>query len=137
MPPQSLDLSATLGAQIADAGLSCTKVAKRLGLHPSIPIDWANGKRAVPSYRLEALAGVLGISRTELTTGSLQARRGHMRRRPPPVADRPYFSRPSDDVLPVSPSVVRCTTERMEAYSFALSWGPSPVPGRPRSRVVA
>jgi transcriptional regulator with XRE-family HTH domain len=48
------------------AGIKQADVARRLGVDPSVPSLWEQGKRPVPSRRIGPLADVLGISVAEL-----------------------------------------------------------------------
>lgn len=122
----SLDLSGTLGDLLARAGLSRNEVARRLHLDAATVCDWANGRRAVPEHRHAALAEALGITVEQLTWAA-----------PIAVPKRTVLIPSPERVGPKSRPEVHVLGERMEAYSFALAWGPSPVPGRPRALGVA
>ena len=59
-----------LGARLTEmrqrSGLRQAEVARRLGIDPSVPSLWEQGKRAVPPSRLQPLAEILGVSLDEL-----------------------------------------------------------------------
>jgi transcriptional regulator with XRE-family HTH domain len=69
LPSSSLDLSARMRDLRARQGLKQSEVARRMGLDPSIPSLWEQGKRLVPANRLRPLAEALEVSVEELLEG--------------------------------------------------------------------
>jgi transcriptional regulator with XRE-family HTH domain len=69
LPSSSLDLSARMRELRARQGLKQSEVARRMGLDPSIPSLWEQGKRLVPASRLKSLADALEVSVEELLDG--------------------------------------------------------------------
>jgi transcriptional regulator with XRE-family HTH domain len=69
LPTSSLDLSARMRDLRARQGLKQSEVARRMGLDPSIPSLWEQGKRLVPANRVRALASALEVSVEELLEG--------------------------------------------------------------------
>ena len=106
LPTASLDLSARMRDLRARLGLKQSEVARRIGLDPSIPSLWEQGKRLVPANRVRALANALEVSLDELLEGVAGAHRAAPK--PPPESPvRPALSdlideraarpRPADD----------------------------------------
>jgi transcriptional regulator with XRE-family HTH domain len=81
MHEQSLDLHKSIEAIRKRQGLKQSAIADRLGLHPSVPSLWENGKRDVPAERVEALANALEVSVEELLAGATLT--------PPPLPPEP------------------------------------------------
>ena len=75
LPTSSLDLSARMRDLRARQGLKQSEVARRMGLDPSIPSLWEQGKRLVPANRVRALADALEVSVEELLEGVSGAQR--------------------------------------------------------------
>jgi len=75
LPTASLDLSTRMRDLRARQGLKQSEVARRMGLDPSIPSLWEQGKRMVPANRLRALADALEVSVEELLEGVSGAQR--------------------------------------------------------------
>jgi transcriptional regulator with XRE-family HTH domain len=69
-PATALDLSARMRELRARQGLKQSEVARRMGLDPSIPSLWEQGKRPVPANRVQALADALGVHVDELLGGA-------------------------------------------------------------------
>src|SRR5919197_4450081 len=69
LPTAPLDLSARMREIRARQGLKQSEVARRMGLDPSIPSLWEQGKRLVPANRVRALADALEVSLDELLDG--------------------------------------------------------------------
>jgi transcriptional regulator with XRE-family HTH domain len=69
LPTSPLDLSARMRDLRARQGLKQSEVARRMGLDPSIPSLWEQGKRMVPANRLRALADALEVTVEELLDG--------------------------------------------------------------------
>lgn len=69
LPTSPLDLSARMRDLRARQGLKQSEVARRMGLDPSIPSLWEQGKRLVPANRVRALANALEVSLDELLDG--------------------------------------------------------------------
>lgn len=69
LPDAPLDLSARLRELRARQGLKQSEVARRMGLDPSIPSLWEQGKRPVPAGRIRSLADALHVSVGELLQG--------------------------------------------------------------------
>src|SRR4051794_38616390 len=69
LPTASLDLSTRMRDLRNRQGLKQSEVARRMGLDPSIPSLWEQGKRLVPANRLRALAEALEVSIEELLEG--------------------------------------------------------------------
>ncbi|MBV9357052.1 MAG: helix-turn-helix transcriptional regulator [Chloroflexi bacterium] len=69
-PATALDLSARMRELRARQGLKQSEVARRMGLDPSIPSLWEQGKRPVPANRVQALADALGVNVDELLGGA-------------------------------------------------------------------
>jgi transcriptional regulator with XRE-family HTH domain len=69
LPSSSLDLSARMRDLRNRQGLKQSEVARRMGLDPSIPSLWEQGKRLVPANRLRALAEALEVTIEELLEG--------------------------------------------------------------------
>jgi transcriptional regulator with XRE-family HTH domain len=85
LPSSSLDLSARMRELRARQGLKQSEVARRMGLDPSIPSLWEQGKRLVPANRLRPLAEALEVSVEELLDGVS----GAPRSAPKPVVEAP------------------------------------------------
>jgi transcriptional regulator with XRE-family HTH domain len=66
LPHAPLDLSTRIRELRTRQGLKQSEVARRMGLDPSIPSLWEQGKRLVPANRVRALADALGVSVAEL-----------------------------------------------------------------------
>jgi transcriptional regulator with XRE-family HTH domain len=109
LPTTPLNLSARMRELRSRQGLKQSEIARRMGLDPSIPSLWEQGKRLVPASRVTALADALGVSLSELLdgmpgTGSADpagretvvdytARAMHALRDAPRIVDRsPYLS---------------------------------------------
>src|SRR5262249_50143555 len=69
LPSSSLDLSARMRDLRARQGLKQSEVARRMGLDPSIPSLWEQGKRLVPANRVRSLADALEVTVEELLEG--------------------------------------------------------------------
>jgi transcriptional regulator with XRE-family HTH domain len=69
LPTSSLDLSTRMRDLRARQGLKQSEVARRMGLDPSIPSLWEQGKRMVPANRVRALADALEVTIEELLDG--------------------------------------------------------------------
>src|SRR6266511_5055629 len=69
LPTSSLDLSTRMRDLRARQGLKQSEVARRMGLDPSIPSLWEQGKRLVPANRVRALAEALEVTVEELLEG--------------------------------------------------------------------
>ena len=69
LPSVPVDLSSRMREIRARQGLKQSEVARRMGLDPSIPSLWEQGKRPVPANRIGALAEALGVSIAELLEG--------------------------------------------------------------------
>jgi transcriptional regulator with XRE-family HTH domain len=69
LPTSSLDLSTRMRDLRARQGLKQSEVARRMGLDPSIPSLWEQGKRLVPANRVRSLADALEVSIEELLEG--------------------------------------------------------------------
>jgi transcriptional regulator with XRE-family HTH domain len=69
LPTSSLDLSARMRDLRARQGLKQSEVARRMGLDPSIPSLWEQGKRLVPANRVRSLAEALDVPIEELLDG--------------------------------------------------------------------
>src|SRR5919198_2897293 len=69
LPNAPLDLSARMRELRARQGLKQSELARRMGLDPSIPSLWEQGKRLVPANRVRALAEALEVSLDELLDG--------------------------------------------------------------------
>jgi transcriptional regulator with XRE-family HTH domain len=66
LPHAPLDLSARIRELRTRQGLKQSEIARRMGLDPSIPSLWEQGKRLVPANRVRALADALSVSVAEL-----------------------------------------------------------------------
>ncbi len=75
LPTSSLDLSTRMRDLRARQGLKQSELARRMGLDPSIPSLWEQGKRLVPANRVSALADALGVTLDELLEGVSGAQR--------------------------------------------------------------
>jgi transcriptional regulator with XRE-family HTH domain len=75
LPTSSLDLSTRMRDLRARQGLKQSEVARRMGLDPSIPSLWEQGKRLVPANRVRSLADALEVSIEELLDGVSGAQR--------------------------------------------------------------
>src|SRR5919107_28462 len=75
LPTSSLDLSTRMRDLRARQGLKQSEVARRMGLDPSIPSLWEQGKRLVPANRVRPLADALEVSIEELLAGITGAQR--------------------------------------------------------------
>ncbi|HYY90246.1 MAG TPA: helix-turn-helix transcriptional regulator [Chloroflexota bacterium] len=69
LPTAPLDLSARMREIRARQGLKQSEVARRMGLDPSIPSLWEQGKRLVPANRVRSLADALEVTVDELLDG--------------------------------------------------------------------
>jgi transcriptional regulator with XRE-family HTH domain len=69
LPTSSLDLSTRMRDLRARQGLKQSEVARRMGLDPSIPSLWEQGKRLVPANRVRSLAEALGVTIEDLLDG--------------------------------------------------------------------
>src|SRR5919197_2991573 len=75
LPTSSLNLSSRMRELRARQELKQSEVARRMGLDPSIPSLWEQGKRLVPSSRLRSLADALEVTVEELLDGVSGAQR--------------------------------------------------------------
>jgi transcriptional regulator with XRE-family HTH domain len=75
LPTSSLDLSSRMRDLRARQGLKQSEVARRMGLDPSIPSLWEQGKRLVPANRVRSLADALEVGVEELLEGVSGAQR--------------------------------------------------------------
>src|SRR6267143_5776579 len=75
LPTSSLDLSTRMRDLRARQGLKQSEVARRMGLDPSIPSLWEQGKRLVPANRVRSLADALEVTVEELLDGVSGAQR--------------------------------------------------------------
>jgi len=75
LPTSSLDLSLRMRDLRNRQGLKQSEVARRMGLDPSIPSLWEQGKRLVPANRVRSLAEALEVSVEELLEGVSGAQR--------------------------------------------------------------
>ncbi len=66
LPTAPLDLSARMRELRARQRLKQREVARRIGLHPSIPGLWERGQRSVPANRVRSLAEALEVTVEEL-----------------------------------------------------------------------
>lgn len=64
-----LNLAPRMRELRARQGLKQSEIARRMGLDPSIPSLWEQGKRPVPASRVPALAAALGVDPRELLQG--------------------------------------------------------------------
>src|SRR5919197_1412422 len=94
LPTAPLDLSARMRELRARQGLKQSELARRMGLDPSIPSLWEQGKRLVPANRVRSLAEALEVTVEELldgVTGAPQPSRavaeGPVRAAPTELAD--------------------------------------------------
>jgi transcriptional regulator with XRE-family HTH domain len=69
LPTAPLDLSARMRELRARQGLKQSELARRMGLDPSIPSLWEQGKRLVPANRVRSLAEALEVTVDELLDG--------------------------------------------------------------------
>jgi len=69
LPLAAVMLAPRLGALRRRQGKKQSDISRRLGIDPSIPSLWEQGKRPVPPTRLAALADALDVSLTELLEG--------------------------------------------------------------------
>jgi transcriptional regulator with XRE-family HTH domain len=69
LPTAPLDLSARMRELRARQGLKQSELARRMGLDPSIPSLWEQGKRLVPANRVRSLAEALEVTVEELLDG--------------------------------------------------------------------
>jgi transcriptional regulator with XRE-family HTH domain len=69
LPTAPLDLSARMRELRARQGLKQSELARRMGLDPSIPSLWEQGKRLVPANRVRSLADALEVTVEELLDG--------------------------------------------------------------------
>src|ERR687887_126782 len=69
LPTAPLDLSARMRELRARQGLKQSELARRMGLDPSIPSLWEQGKRLVPANRVRSLAEALEVTVEELLEG--------------------------------------------------------------------
>lgn len=97
LPAGPIDLSARMRELRARSGLKQSEIARRMGLDPSIPSLWEQGKRPVPPTRLRSLADALGVTVGDLLHGGDAAGiRTAELRSPAPFAPaaRPALERP-------------------------------------------
>ena len=105
LPTSSLDLSTRMRDLRARQGLKQSEVARRMGLDPSIPSLWEQGKRLVPANRLRSLAEALEVGVDELLEGVSGAQRAAGK----PAVDsgpRPAFSDLPDERAVTRPRAV-------------------------------
>src|ERR687885_1748661 len=79
LPTAPLDLSARMRELRARQGLKQSELARRMGLDPSIPSLWEQGKRLVPANRVRSLADALEVTIEELLEGVAGAPRAGSR----------------------------------------------------------
>jgi hypothetical protein len=117
-------LGKLIAARLKELGHTRTLLAAQLDIHPSVIGLWTSEHRAVPGYRLAALADAL-----ELTVETLLAAATETRN----VAPK-YHYIPEPEVETPAPYRPRQHMERLEAYALGGLYmsGPSPVPGRPK-----
>ncbi len=108
LPATPLDLSQRIRELRTRQGLKQSEVARRMGLDPSIPSLWEQGKRPVPSSRLRALAEALGVAVADLLEGVSGA---------PPVA-RVVAEPPPARLVVQPPTVERPLRDRAPLLSF-------------------
>lgn len=118
---QPLNLGPRITGRLVYLGLSQGAIARRLGVDPSIVQLWCSSRRAVPEYRVHALAAALDTTAAVLLDGVTAWR-------PPP---RPAAELPEPAAEPVRLHMQHI--ERIEAYTLFPLSGPSPVPGRAHS----
>lgn len=70
LPREPVNLAVRMREIRARQGLKQSEIARRMGLDPSIPSLWEQGKRPVPVSRINALATALGVSVGELLDGA-------------------------------------------------------------------
>src|SRR2546423_12869500 len=75
LPTAPLDLSARMRELRARQGLKQSELARRMGLDPSIPSLWEQGKRLVPANRGRSLAEALEVSDEQVLEGGTGASR--------------------------------------------------------------
>jgi transcriptional regulator with XRE-family HTH domain len=109
LPTSSLDLSTRMRDLRARQGLKQSEVARRMGLDPSIPSLWEQGKRLVPANRVRALAEALEVSVEELLEGVSGAQRA---------------SKPIVDTTPVRAGVADLLDERATLRPRPVESGP-------------
>jgi len=109
LPTSSLDLSLRMRDLRARQGLKQSEVARRMGLDPSIPSLWEQGKRMVPANRVRSLAEALEVSVEELLEGVSGAQR---------------TSKPIVDSTPVRAAAVDMLDERTPLRPRPVETGP-------------
>jgi transcriptional regulator with XRE-family HTH domain len=87
-PAGPLNLAVRMRELRVRQGLKQSEVARRMGLDPSIPSLWEQGKRPVPASRVRALAEALGVTTSELLQGVVDESTGN------PVRPLPGIARP-------------------------------------------
>jgi transcriptional regulator with XRE-family HTH domain len=113
LPTAPLDLSARMRELRARQGLKQSELARRMGLDPSIPSLWEQGKRLVPANRVRSLAEALEVTVEELldvVTGAPQAARqvaeGPVRATPgEPPDEHPLRARSDQPLLRLLPQL--------------------------------
>lgn len=73
LPTAPVDLAARIRALRVRQRLKQHEVARRIGLHPSIPGLWERGQRLVPANRVGSLANALEVTVEELLDGLTRA----------------------------------------------------------------
>jgi transcriptional regulator with XRE-family HTH domain len=109
LPTSSLDLSTRMRDLRARQGLKQSEVARRMGLDPSIPSLWEQGKRLVPANRVRSLAEALEVTVEELLEGVSGAQRAKA---------------PIVDSTPVRASVADLLDERSPMRQRPVESGP-------------
>lgn len=109
LPTSSLDLSSRMRDLRARQGLKQSEVARRMGLDPSIPSLWEQGKRLVPANRVRSLAEALEVSIEELLDGVSGAQR---------------TTKPIVDSTPVRAGVADMADERASLRPRQVESGP-------------
>lgn len=113
LPNAPLDLSGRLRDIRTRQGLKQSEVARRMGLDPSIPSLWEQGKRPVPANRLQQLAEALGVAVSELIEG-VPATAARTAPRPPAPTPPPVPTFPQrayrEPVAPARPPLVTMTS---------------------------
>jgi transcriptional regulator with XRE-family HTH domain len=113
-PNTALDLSSRMRELRARQGLKQSEVARRMGLDPSIPSLWEQGKRPVPANRVQSLADALGVPVDELISGIDEA--GALR---PPAGERGYR---------LGPDIAERRYETRDVPLFTVVGAPEPAP---------
>jgi transcriptional regulator with XRE-family HTH domain len=132
LPHAPLDLSARIRALRTRQGLKQSEVARRMGLDPSIPSLWEQGKRLVPANRVRALAEALGVPVAELLQEASGAPQPVV-----PVADGRARGGPTD-LAPVTRALRdRPAGERAPLLTLVSAHNPAAAPGPPSEPLSA